>query len=148
MAIIVRDIETAKNEIFAEYNKCMGGIIENPTDSDIEAHFNDMDNKVLEYACKHERATFEYIGTEHDGDIEMLVFGNVDVHNPYNSLRVVYALGQKENAKVELVLWRGSSFPPVLLTYFLAPADGNLHDAIDRLYEKAWAVEEALNKMC
>lgn len=148
MAIIVRDLEAAKNEIFAEYNKCMGGLYEAPTSADVENHFNDMDNKVLEYACKHERATFEYIGTEHDGDIEMLVFGSVNVNNPSNSLRVVYALGQKENARVELVLWRGSSFVPVLLTYFLAPADGNLHDAIDRLYEKAWAVEEALNKIC
>lgn len=148
MAIIIRDLETAKNEIFAVYNKCMGGIIEAPTSADVENHFNDMDKKVLEYACKHERATFEYIGTEHDGDHEMLVFGSVDVFQPTNSLRIVYALGQKENARVELVLWRGSSFVPVLLTYYIAPADGNLHDAIDRLYEKAWAVEEALNKVC
>lgn len=148
MAIIIRDIEAAKKEIFGVYNMCMGGLYEAPTSDDVENHFNDMDNKVLEYACKHERATFEYISTEHDGDIEMLVFGSVEVNNPSKSLRVVYALGQKENAKVELVLWHGSSFAPSMLTYFLAPADGNLHDAIDKLYQKAWAVEEALNKAC
>lgn len=148
MAIIIRDIKAAKQDIFAEYNTCMGGIYDSPTAADVESHFNEMDNKVLEYACKHERATFEYISTEHDGDLEMIIFGRVDVNNPANSLRVVYALGQTENARVELVLWRGSSRTPVLLTYFLAPDDGNLHDTIDRLYEKAWAVEEALNKAC
>ena len=147
MAIIIRDLEVAKKEIYAEFNKC-GWFCETPTSADVENHFNEMDNKVLEYACQHERATFEYIGTDHNGDIEMLVFGSVDVKNPANSLRIVYALGQKENAKVELVLWRGSSVAPITLTYFLAPADGNLHDTIDSLYKKAWAVEEALNKVC
>ena len=149
MAIFTRDLKATKNEIFTAYNKCMGGIVENPTDSDIEAHFNDMDNKVLEYACKYERATFEYISTEYEGDIEMIVFGSVDVDNPANSFRVVYALGQtEENARAELVLWRGASSSPILLTYLLAPASGNLQEVIDRLYEKAWAVKEVLNKMC
>lgn len=149
MAIIIRDLKAAKKEIFAEYNMCMGRIVENPTDSDIEAHFNDMDSKVLEYACKHERATFEYISTKYEGDIEMIVFGSVDVDSPANSFRVVYALGQtEENARVELVLWRGASSTPILLTYFLAPAGGNLQEVIDRLYEKAWAVKEVLNKVC
>lgn len=146
--IILKELNQAKNDIFAEYNCCMGGMFENPSQFDIDSHFNDMDMKVLEYACAHERATFEYISTEHDGDLEMIIFGHVEVNNPANSIRVVYALGQTENARVELVLWRGPSRTPVLITYYLAPEDGNLHDTIDRLYEKAWAVEEALNKAC
>ena len=58
MAIIIRDLATAKKDIFDEYNCCMGGIVDAPTAADVESHFNEMDNKVLEYTAKHERATF------------------------------------------------------------------------------------------
>lgn len=119
----------------------------NPDPNIIPIEFGEIDKRMIEYACKNERA-YEDLGTYPSGDcteeFPMIVFHRERLEGR-QELLVAYDLSYR-NEKIELSLYLNVS-PTVTLSHIVLEKDctaDELHRAITTLSDRAMGMADAL----